>query len=459
MELHTIILAAGKGKRMRSGLPKVLHDLGGKALLEHVIATAEQLNSTGIHVVNGHRGAQVQRTLGHLAEHWVEQKELLGTGHAVQQALPYVPASAQVLILFGDVPLISQETLKGLCQIHKKGGISVLTATVADPTGLGRIVRNAQGDIQRIVEHRDATEEQLRIREIFTGIMLVDASLLKGWLERVNNNNAQKEYYLTDVVSLAVADGYIVQTGSVNNAIEIKGVNDLSQLAALERCYQEQQAQALMAQGVSLRDPARIDVRGTVTAGQEVMMDVNVVLEGCIVLGDKVTIGPHCYLKNVTIANNVTIRANSVIEGAHIDDHCVVGPFARLRPGTHLAAHARVGNFVEVKQSQIGEGSKVNHLSYVGDSVLGSHVNIGAGTITCNYDGFTKHRTTIGDGAFIGSNTALVAPVTVGAQATVAAGSTITEDVPPQQLSVARARQVHVVSWRPSRFTEEEVKK
>lgn len=446
---------------MNSALPKVLHDLGGKALLEHVIATAKQLNPKGIHIVNGHRGAQVQKKLGHLAEHWVEQKELLGTGHAVQQALPYIPAPAQVLVLFGDVPLISKETLSGLCQTHKKGGISVLTAIVADPTGLGRIIRNEQGYIQSIVEHRDATGEQLNIREIFTGIMLVDATVLKGWLGRVNNSNAQKEYYLTDVVSLAVADGYIVQTGSVTSDIEIKGVNDPSQLATLERCYQKQQTEKLMALGVNLRDPSRVDIRGVVTAGKDVVMDVNVVLEGEIILGDNVTIGPHCYLKNVTIANNVTIYPNSVIEGAHIGHHCVVGPFARLRPGAHLAAHVKVGNFVEVKQSQIGEGSKVGHLSYIGDSILGRAVNIGAGTITCNYDGVSKHQTIIEDEVFIGSNTALVAPITVGVQSTVAAGSTITNDVPPRQLSIARARQVQVESWQLQlpRHREEECKK
>ena len=459
MELHTIILAAGKGKRMHSTLPKVLHDLGGKALLEHVIAAAKQLNPQGIHVVNGHRGAQVQQTLGHLAEHWVEQKNLLGTGHAVQQALPHIPATAQVLVLFGDVPLISKETLSGLCQTHKAGGISVLTAIVSDPTGLGRIIRNKQGYIQCIVEHRDATGEQLAIKEVFTGIMLVNATVLKGWLERIGNNNAQQEYYLTDVVSLAVADGYIVQTGSVINNIEIQGVNDRLQLAVLERCYQKQQAEKLMAQGVSLRDPARIDIRGSITTGQDIVIDVNVILEGEVTIGDNVTIGPHCYLKNVTIADNVTIHANSIVEETHISHHCTVGPFARLRPGTCLDAYAKVGNFVEVKQSHIGESSKVNHLSYIGDSTLGHSVNIGAGTITCNYDGVSKHQTTIEDHAFIGSNTALVAPVTVGVGSTIAAGSTITDDVPPQQLSIARARQVQIDHWQSPNCAEKERKK
>lgn len=448
MDLYTIILAAGKGKRMHSTLPKVLHDLGGKTLLEHVIETAESLNPAKIYIVNGHRGAQVQQTLGHLASHWIEQKELLGTGHAVQQALPYIPAGAQILVLFGDVPLISTHTLQTLCQNHKQGGISVLTAKVKNPAGLGRIVRNDQGYIQSIVEDRDATGEQLHIHEIFTGIMLVDATALQMWLNRVNNHNAQQEYYLTDVVSLAVADGYIVQTGSVASEIEIKGVNDRSQLAVLERHYQQLQAQKLMEQGVSLRDPARLDIRGVVVAGEDVVIDVNVILAGQVSLGNQVTIGPNCYLKDVILGDNVVIHANSVLEGTRIDAHGTVGPFARLRPGTNLGAQVKIGNFVEIKASQVGEKTKINHLSYIGDSKIGKQVNVGAGVITCNYDGQAKHQTVIEDQAFIGSNAALVAPVKVGVQSTIGAGSVITEDVPAKQLSIARARQVQIKNWQ-----------
>ncbi|MCG6965425.1 MAG: bifunctional UDP-N-acetylglucosamine diphosphorylase/glucosamine-1-phosphate N-acetyltransferase GlmU [Chromatiaceae bacterium] len=447
MRLGVVILAAGQGTRMKSDLPKVLHRLAGKPLLGHVVDCARSLSPEQIVVVYGHGGEQVREAFaGQTDLRWVEQAQQLGTGHAVQQAMPELRSVDQVLVLYGDVPLTRTQTLHQLIDATAHG-FGLLTVTLSDPTGYGRIVRNEGGRVQCIVEQKEASAEQLAIREVNTGIMCVPRDALVRWLARLSNSNAQGEYYLTDVLAMAVGDGFDVQVRQPASALEAEGVNNRQQLATLERAQQRRTAEQLMLDGVTLRDPARLDVRGSVAHGRDVEIDVNVLLEGRIVLGDRVRIGANCILRDVSIADDVEILDNCVIEQASVGSASKVGPFARLRPGAELVGGAHIGNFVEIKKSVIGQGSKVNHLSYIGDTDIGAGVNIGAGTITCNYDGANKHRTVIADHAFIGSNTALVAPVTVGVGATIGAGSVISKDAPEAKLTLTRAKQVSL-DWR-----------
>jgi bifunctional UDP-N-acetylglucosamine pyrophosphorylase/glucosamine-1-phosphate N-acetyltransferase len=449
MRLGVVILAAGQGKRMRSALPKVLHPLAGRPLLGHVLDASERLGSARTVVVYGHGGEQVPSVLGDRDCAWVEQAERLGTGHAVQHAMPVLQDMDRVLVLYGDVPLVDPETLGGLIEASRDCPLGILTATLGDPTGYGRILRDpGTRQILRIVEHRDASPEERDIREVNTGFLVAERTRLQGWLDRLTNDNAQGEYYLTDVIGLAVAEGEEVASVQAPTVEEISGVNDRVQLAALERHYQGRLAEDLMRAGVTLADPARIDIRGTLKTGRDVTIDVNLVVEGRVSLGDGVRIGPNCLIRDSVIAEGVEILANCVIEGAQVGPGARVGPFARLRPEAHLDANTHIGNFVEIKKSRVGPGSKVNHLTYVGDAEIGRGVNVGAGTITCNYDGANKFKTVIGDGAFIGSNTALVAPVTVGAGATIGAGSVITSDAPPEELTLARGRQVTIPGWQ-----------
>jgi bifunctional UDP-N-acetylglucosamine pyrophosphorylase/glucosamine-1-phosphate N-acetyltransferase len=448
MSLGVIILAAGQGTRMRSALPKVLHRLAGKPLLQHVLDTASLLRPAKTVVVYGHGGRQVPDAFAGRGLSWVEQSQQLGTGHAVAQALPAVAGLDRVLILFGDVPLITAGTLQQVCGLASSSPLVVLTVPLSDPEGYGRILRDPEGRICRIVEQRDATAQEREVAEVNSGIMAFDRARLEGWLARLNNRNAQGEYYLTDVIRLAVEDAVPIASAQPQAPDEILGVNDRVQLARLERLFQGRQAQELMRQGVGLADPGRFDLRGCLHAGRDVFVDVNAVIEGEVILGDGVQIGPNCLLRDCRIGDGSTVFANTVIEQAHIGARVCIGPFARIRPDTRLADQVHVGNFVEIKKSDVGAGSKINHLSYVGDSSVGSAVNVGAGTITCNYDGANKYRTVIGDQAFIGSNTALVAPVTVGAGATIGAGSVITRDAPVGKLSVARGRQVTIDTWR-----------
>ncbi len=449
MSIGVVILAAGQGTRMKSAQPKVLHEIAGKPLLGHVIDCARALSAEEIVVVYGHGGEQVRAAFTEQPDlRWVEQAEQLGTGHAVQQAMPALTRAEQVLVLYGDVPLILPETLKQL--IDTAGtGFGLLSVTLDDPGGYGRVVRDEAGRVQCIVEQKDADPEQLAIREINTGIMFMPRHDLQRWLGGLSNDNAQGEYYLTDVLAMAVADGLDIQVCQPASAIEAEGVNNRLQLASLECAYQHRLAEALMLDGVTLRDPARIDVRGELTHGIDVEIDFNVLLEGRVVLGDRVRIGANCVLRNVTVADDVEILENCVLEDSHIGPGSEVGPFARLRPGAQLVGKARVGNFVEIKKSVIGLGSKVNHLSYIGDSEVGTGVNIGAGTITCNYDGANKHKTEIADRAFIGSNTSLVAPVKVGPGATIGAGSVISKDAPGEKLTLTRSKQVSLNWQRP----------
>ncbi len=448
MSLSVIILAAGQGTRMRSPLPKVLHPLASKPLLAHVVATALKLDADNIIVVYGHGGDAVPKQLAGLPVQWVEQPQQLGTGHAVVQALPHVPAGATVLVLYGDVPLIGAATLQKLLAQAGRENFGLLTAQLADPQGYGRIVRDSQGRVLRIVEHKDATAAERDIGEINTGMMAMPAERLRGWLSQISNNNSQNEYYLTDIIALAVREGIKIATVPADTATEIMGVNTKLQLAELERHYQRTQAERLMLQGVTLCDPARFDLRGELTVGTDVVLDANVIIEGKVTLGDRVRIGPNNWLRNANLGDDVQVLPNCVIEDALIGAGCRIGPFARIRPETVLAEAAHIGNFVEIKKTSVGAHSKINHLSYVGDSVVGRDVNIGAGTITCNYDGANKHQTVIEDGAFIGSDTQLVAPVTVGRGATVGAGSTITRDVPPDKLTLSRAKQETRDNWQ-----------
>ncbi|BCX81201.1 bifunctional UDP-N-acetylglucosamine pyrophosphorylase/Glucosamine-1-phosphate N-acetyltransferase [Methylomarinovum caldicuralii] len=445
--LNVVILAAGQGTRMRSDLPKVLHTIGGKPLLQHVYELAASLRPDSLTIVYGHGGEQVRRRFSAWPVHWVEQVRQLGTGHAVQQALPHLERG-QVLILYGDVPLLRKPTLLRLLEAGAGGKLALLTVELEDPSGYGRIVRDSgTGQVLRIVEEKDATPEEKRIREVNTGILAVPAEALKVWLGRLNNDNAQGEYYLTDIIAMAVADGVPIETVGAEPD-EVEGINNKRQLAELERVWQRRQAEALMDLGVTLRDPERFDVRGEVEAGRDVEIDPNVMLEGRIRLGDRVRIGMGAVIRDAEIGDDVEILPYSVIDGVRVGAGCRIGPFARLRPETVLADHVHIGNFVEIKKSSVGSGSKINHLSYVGDSEVGSGVNIGAGTITCNYDGVNKHRTVIGDGAFIGSDTQLVAPVQVGEGATIGAGSTITRDAPAGKLTLSRSKQVTVEHWQ-----------
>jgi bifunctional UDP-N-acetylglucosamine pyrophosphorylase/glucosamine-1-phosphate N-acetyltransferase len=448
VKLEVVILAAGQGTRMRSVLPKVLHSLAGKALVHHVIDTAGALHAAAIHTVIGHGAEQVQQQLQQLPTRWILQEKQLGTGHAVAQAMPAVADDSIVLVLYGDVPLVQTQTLqKLLAAVHEKQ-MALLTVELPDPTGYGRILRDANHRITAIVEQKDASAEQLKIREVNTGILAAPAKLLKQWLPQLSANNAQGEYYLTDIIGLAVQQGIAVEAQQPQSPQEVQGVNNRLQLSELERHHQKNIAEQLMTNGVTLADPARIDVRGSLQTGRDVFIDINCVFEGDVTLGDNVYIGPNCVIRDAEIATGVEIKSHSNIDGATIGIGAVIGPFARLRPGTELAPNAHIGNFVETKKTYIGAGSKVNHLTYVGDCTIGEKANIGAGTITCNYDGVNKFETKIGDGAFIGSNSSLVAPVSIGKNATIAAGSVITTDVPDEQLGVARGKQRNIDGWK-----------
>lgn len=445
--LHVVILAAGQGSRMKSALPKVLHAVAGRPMLHHVIATARQLEAEQIHAVIGHGADQVKAATSEQTVNWVLQQEQLGTGHAVAQALPDLPDDARVLVLYGDVPLTGAGTLEALVSQIDDDTLGLLTVTLDNPQGYGRIIRDDEGKVTSIVEQKDASEVQQQIREVNTGIMAVTAGRLKDWLPQLSNRNAQGEYYLTDIIAMAVEQGMRVAVSQPGNAFEVQGVNNRLQLAELERWFQRREAERLMTEGATLADPARIDVRGNLSIGNDILIDVNVVFEGDVELADGVSIGPGCVIRDAKIAAGAQIKAHSVIEGAEIGANAQIGPFARLRPGTRLAADTKVGNFVETKKTIVGQGSKINHLSYVGDASLGCNVNVGAGTITCNYDGVNKHQTVIGDGVFVGSNTSLVAPVTVAEGATIGAGSTITRDVSDRELAVARGRQRNIADW------------
>ena len=447
MSLEIVILAAGQGTRMRSALPKVLHPIAGKAMLGHVIDRARELTPQKIHVVIGHGAETVKQRLAADDLNFVVQQEQLGTGHAVAQALPHLSAE-RVLILYGDVPLIEMSTLERLLEQVSAQQLALLTVELADPTGYGRILRDNRGEVYAIVEHKDADATQKAIREGNTGILAVPGERLGEWLGRLSNSNAQGEYYLTDVIAMAVSDGLRVATAQPDDAMEVQGANDRKQLADLERHYQWRAAQALMTQGVTLLDPTRFDLRGQVQTGRDVTIDINVILSGTVVIEDNVEIGPNCVIHNSTLKRGAVIKANSHLDGAVVGEGADVGPFARLRPGSVLEARVHVGNFVELKNAHLNEGSKAGHLSYLGDAVLGKNCNVGAGTITCNYDGANKYRTEIGDDVFIGSNSSLVAPVTLGDGATTAAGSTITENVPAQTLALGRARQVNKPDWQ-----------
>ncbi len=449
--LHVVILAAGEGKRMKSALPKVLQPIAGRPMLAHVIDVARALGAAGIQVVYGHGGVQVRAAFADQADLvWAEQAQQRGTGHAVQQALPNVPDNARVLVLYADVPLIAADTLREL--LATDGALGVLVAELDDPAGYGRVLRDADGRVAAIVEHKDADAAQRALRTVNSGIVVADAARLRRWLQALRNDNAQGEFYLTDVFAQAASEKSPAAIAMCSDPIEVEGANDPWQLARLERAFQLRAAKSLALDGVRFADPARFDQRGTVFAGRDVCVDVGVILEGDVVLGDGVRIGPFCRLKDVSIGAGTEVRAHCDIEGARIADGCTIGPYARLRPGTELAEGAHIGNFVETKMARIGKGSKANHLSYLGDARIGERVNIGAGTITCNYDGANKHVTRIEDDVFVGSNSALVAPLTIGAGATIGAGSTITSDVPAGELGVARGKQTTIKGWkRPKR--------
>lgn len=449
MSLSIVILAAGQGKRMNSTLPKILHRLARKTLLERVIQSTTLLSPATLpFVIYGHQAETVRNQLPHLPVTWVEQQQQLGTGHAVLQALPLISSSDRVLILCGDVPLITQKTLQEFIDKTPQDALGIITAHLPKPIGLGRIVRNEQNQIMRIVEEKDTTAAERALNEINSGIYLVPARYLQQWLPKLKNNNAQQEFYLTDIIQFAVEEHIPIYSQQPLQYEEILGINDCIQLAHAERFYQRRYAEDLMRQGVTLYDPNRFDVRGELTVGQDVTIDVNVILEGKVIIGNHCVIGANTVLRNVILADHVEIKENCVIEGAEIAEHCVLGPFARIRPGTRVASYVEIGNFIEIKNSVIDSHSKVHHVGYIGDSELGKRVNMGAGTITCNYDGANKHKTIIGDDAFIGSNSSLVAPVTIGENATIGASSTITRDAPAQQLTLCRTPQRSIAHWQ-----------
>lgn len=445
--LSVVILAAGQGKRMYSSLPKVLHPIAGKPMLRHVVDVARQLDPSLLCIVYGHGGEQVQAAMSDIDASWALQAQQLGTGHAVRQALPVLPSEGVTLVLFGDVPLTRLATLQAMLAVGSAEKMVLLTDVVDNPKGYGRIVRDSEERIIRIVEEKDASDAERHIREINTGIMLLPNKYLGGWLERLSNGNAQGEYYLTDVISMAVGDGIEVCSASPSASWETYGVNSKVQLAELERIHQLEQAQRLLEQGAMLLDPARIDVRGTLTVGRDVLIDVNCVFDGSVELADGVHIGPNCVIRNARIGAGTEIAAFTHIDDAEVGAGARIGPYARLRPGAQLADDTHVGNFVEIKKTVVGRGSKVNHLSYIGDAEIGSGVNVGAGSITCNYDGVNKHKTVIEDDAFIGSGSMLVAPVTVEQGATIGAGSTITRHAPAERLTLERSKQVTVPGW------------
>jgi bifunctional UDP-N-acetylglucosamine pyrophosphorylase/glucosamine-1-phosphate N-acetyltransferase len=445
--LHVVILAAGQGKRMKSRLPKVLHRLAGQTLLEHVATAARRLDPAAIHVVYGHGGARVRDGHPALEVHWVEQREQRGTGHAVEQAMPAIPDDATVLVLYADVPLIDAATLEDTVCASADGSVALITVEVDDPSGYGRIVRGVDGRVIGIVEDGDASDAERAISEINTGILAAHAEKLRGWLARLDENNVQGERYLTDVIAMAVGEGLSVSSVSPLAIEEVLGVNDRSQLAMLERRYQRGQAERLMRDGVTVMDPARLDIRGDVDIGPDVVLDVNVILEGRVVIAEGASVGPNCTIRDAAIGPQTRIFANTVIEQASIGADCNIGPFARIRPGTSLADEVHIGNFVEVKNTRVDRGSKANHLTYLGDAEVGKQVNVGAGTITCNYDGAEKHRTVIEDDVFVGSGVELVAPIVVHAGATIGAGATVTKDVPSGVLTVSRGRQTTIENW------------
>jgi bifunctional UDP-N-acetylglucosamine pyrophosphorylase/glucosamine-1-phosphate N-acetyltransferase len=451
MSLDVIVLAAGLGKRMRSGLPKVLHPLAGRPLLAHVLESARALAPRRIFIVHGHGAEQVRAAFAAARDlEWVLQAEQLGTGHAVLQAAPLIDGSSQTLILYGDVPLVRPETLRRLTEAAGEG-VALLTTELQDPTGYGRVIRDGRGGVARIVEHKDATEAERAVREVNAGFYALGAARLRNWLGRLSNDNAQREYYLTDIVKFAVTEGVPVRAVKADDAQETAGVNSKAELAALERYVRERESARLLEAGVTLADPSRIDVRGSLECGRDVAIDVNCVFEGTVRLADGVRIGPNCVLRNVTLGPGTEVHAFSLLDDAEVGAKCRIGPYARLRPGATLAEDVHIGNFVEVKASRFGPGSKANHLAYVGDSEVGSKVNIGAGTITCNYDGVSKHRTIIEDECFIGSDSTLVAPVRIARGSYIGAGSTISKDTPAGQLTVARAKQVTVPGWKPKK--------
>jgi bifunctional UDP-N-acetylglucosamine pyrophosphorylase/glucosamine-1-phosphate N-acetyltransferase len=448
MKLAVVILAAGQGKRMKSALPKVLQPLAGRPLLRHVVSCARSLDADSIHVVYGHGGEQVRATIDDADLKWALQAEQLGTGHALMQAMPQVADDALVLVLYGDVPLVDAQTLRQLIASAGPKSMSLLTVMLTDPAGYGRIVRNARGAIQKIVEQKDASKAQLKIREGNSGILAAPAKLLRRWLGKLGNSNAQGEYYLTDVIAMAVKDKIKVVPLIAPTTKEVLGVNDKVQLAELEGLHRAERARELMLAGATLADPARIDVRGEVTVGRDVFIDANVLCEGKVTLGDNVRVGPNVVLRDVSIGAGTVVHPNSILEQSQVGADNAIGPFARLRPGTKTGRGVHIGNFVELKKTEIADGSKANHLTYLGDAVIGKGVNVGAGTITCNYDGVNKSQTIIEDGAFIGSGNMLVAPVRIGKDATTGAGSTITRDAPAGELTLARGKQVTLVDWK-----------
>ena len=446
-KLSVVILAAGKGTRMYSDLPKVLHKIAGKPMVKHVIDTAKQLNAAQIHLIYGHGADLLKQRLADEPVNWVFQAEQLGTGHAMQQAAPFFADDENILMLYGDAPLITTETLQKLIAAKPENGIALLTVNLENPTGYGRIIRQ-DGNVTAIVEQKDANAEQLKITEVNTGVMVSDGASFKKWLERLDNNNTQGEYYMTDVIGLANQDGFKVVAVQATDMMEVEGANNRLQMAALERYFQRKQAQKLLLAGVSLTDPERFDLRGELEHGKDVEIDINVIIEGNVRLGNRVKIGAGCVLKNVEIADDVEIKPYSVLENAVVGEKAAIGPFSRLRPGAELAAETHVGNFVEIKQAKVGKGSKVNHLTYIGDAEIGRDCNIGAGVITCNYDGANKFKTVIGDNVFVGSDSQLIAPVTIADNVTVAAGATVTDNVEAGELVISRVRQRHIPNWK-----------
>ncbi|AGH82224.1 bifunctional N-acetyl glucosamine-1-phosphate uridyltransferase/glucosamine-1-phosphate acetyl transferase [Psychromonas sp. CNPT3] len=446
MSLSVVILAAGKGTRMCSRLPKVLHKIADKPMVQHVIDTVKEVGATHIHLIYGHGGEQMKTAISASNLHWIEQTEQLGTGHAMQIAMPHFQEDEKILMVYGDVPLLSAKTLQKLIAAQPEGGIALLTNYLDDPTGYGRIERK-QGDIIGIVEQKDASKEQLKINEVNTGILVADASDLRRWLPLLSNDNAAGEFYITDIIAMAHQQGAMINAVHPSHAFEVEGVNNRLQLANLERAYQRNVAEQLLLSGVMLRDPARFDLRGELSCGQDVDIDINVIIKGKVTLGDGVSIGANCILINCHIADNVEISANSIIEDSQIGDASTIGPFARIRPGTVLKKNVHIGNFVEIKKSTLGDGTKCGHLTYLGDSIVGSNVNVGAGVITCNYDGANKFQTHIGDDVFIGSDCQLIAPLSIGNGATTGAGTTVVSDVPENALAISRSKQRNINNW------------
>ena len=454
-KVNFVILAAGKGTRMRSAIPKVLHKVSGRSMLGHVVAAVESLGKAKKIIVTGHGAEQVEQQFKSPTTIFTQQKEQLGTGHAVQMAIPALCSDAVVIVLYGDVPLIRPSTIEKILDVVTDTTMGLLTINLENPQGYGRIVRNGQQEITEIIEQKDASVEQLKITEVNTGVLALRSTQLREWLPKITNNNAQGEYYLTDLVAIAWAEGVEVISVNPESATEVEGVNNRIQLSQLERAHQRQLAEVLMESGTSLADPARFDQRGELNAGTDNFIDINCVFEGSVSIGNNVSIGANCHIINSTIGDDVAILPNTIIESSVVGDRAVIGPFARLRPGTELGSDTKVGNFVETKKAVVGKGSKINHLSYVGDAQLGENVNIGAGTITCNYDGVSKHKTDLGDGVFVGSNSTLVAPIKVDKGGFVAAGSTVTSEVPSDSLAVGRAKQRNIKGWK--RPTKKEV--